>query len=51
MLTAPLPKLLQAASLPDFVLRQFDHHSSQHDHRQLYSILQLGIRDAVLPAG
>ena len=42
---------LQAASLPDFVLRQFDPRSGQHDHRQLYSILQVGIRDAVLPAG
>jgi len=51
MLTSTLPKPLQATALPDFVLRQFDHHSSQHDHRQLYTILQSGIRDAVLPAG
>ncbi|HZT55596.1 MAG TPA: PLP-dependent aminotransferase family protein [Burkholderiaceae bacterium] len=39
------------ASLPDFVLRQFDQASPQPDHRQLYGILQRGIRDAVLPAG
>jgi GntR family transcriptional regulator/MocR family aminotransferase len=45
------PKPPQAAALPDFVLRQFDQRSAQPDHRQLYSILQRGIRDAVLPAG
>jgi GntR family transcriptional regulator/MocR family aminotransferase len=39
-----------AATLPDFVLGQFDHASEQHNHRQLYLILQRGIRDAVLPA-
>ena len=44
------PKPLQAAALPDFVLRQFDRRGAQPDHRQLYSILQRGIRDAVLPA-
>jgi len=41
----------ESASLPDFVLRQFDRRSSEHDHRQLYAILQGGIRAAVLPAG
>ncbi|MGZ8254828.1 MAG: hypothetical protein ACXWVT_08255 [Burkholderiaceae bacterium] len=33
------------------MLRQFDRHSSEHDHRQLYRILQTGIRDTLLPAG
>jgi GntR family transcriptional regulator / MocR family aminotransferase len=46
-----LAKPLRAAALPDFVLRQFDHGSTQHDHRQLYLILQGGIRGAVLAAG
>ncbi|MGS5087673.1 GntR family transcriptional regulator [Hydrogenophaga sp. A37] len=41
----------QASTLPDFVLRQFDQHSPQNDHRQLYSILQGGIRQQVLAAG
>ncbi len=42
---------LHAHALPDFVLRQFDPGSGEYDHRQLYRILQTGIRDAVLPAG
>jgi len=42
---------LRKAALPDFVLRQFDRNSPEHDHRQLYTILQGGIRDAVLAAG
>jgi GntR family transcriptional regulator/MocR family aminotransferase len=42
--------MARAATLPDFVLSQFDHNSHLHDHRQLYLILQRGIRDAVLPA-
>jgi GntR family transcriptional regulator/MocR family aminotransferase len=42
---------LQVSALPDFVLRQFDPHSALPDHRQLYSILQRGIRASVLPAG
>ncbi len=41
----------KATALPDFVLRQFDHQSAEHDHRQLYRILQAGIRDGVLPPG
>ena len=41
----------QAAVLPDFVLRQFDRGHPDFDHRQLYDILQRGIRAAVLPAG
>lgn len=41
----------QAGALPDFVLRQFDPASGDPDHRQLYRILQSGIRTAVLPAG
>jgi GntR family transcriptional regulator / MocR family aminotransferase len=40
-----------AAALPDFVLRQFDPGHGEHDHRQLYRILQSGMRCAVLPAG
>ena len=42
---------LADAALPDFVLRQFDPRRRQPDHRQLYAILQSGIRDAVLPPG
>ncbi len=38
-------------ALPDFVQRQFDPHSIHNDHRQLYGILQRGIRSAVLAAG
>lgn len=33
------------------MLRQFDRGSPEFDHRQLYTILQAGIRDAVLAAG
>jgi len=51
MMTRTLPKPPQAAALPDFVQRQFDPRDPQPDHRQLYSILQRGIRDAILPAG
>jgi GntR family transcriptional regulator/MocR family aminotransferase len=40
------------AALPDFVLRQFDRRrGGEHDHRQLYRILQGGIRQSLLPAG
>jgi GntR family transcriptional regulator/MocR family aminotransferase len=42
---------VRKATLPDFVLRQFDRGSPEYDHRQLYTILQTGIRDAVLAAG
>ncbi|WP_210546647.1 PLP-dependent aminotransferase family protein [Rhodoferax sp. PAMC 29310] len=41
----------QAAAFPDFVLRQFVRQSGERDHRQLYRIIQTGIRDGVLPAG
>ncbi|MEP6877188.1 MAG: GntR family transcriptional regulator, partial [Burkholderiales bacterium] len=41
----------QAMALPDFVLRQFDRRGSEPDHRQLYRILQTGIRESVLTAG
>jgi GntR family transcriptional regulator/MocR family aminotransferase len=52
MPTRPEPAALSAvAALPDFVLRQFDRGSDEHDHRQLYRILQNGIRESVLPAG
>jgi len=43
--------LPRSASLPDFVQRQFDPLSGLPHHRQLYGILQAGIRDALLPAG
>ncbi len=51
-----MPKTVQptsgrSAALPDFVLRQFDRGSTEYNHRQLYLILQTGIRDAVLAAG
>lgn len=39
------------ATLPDFVLRQFDRARDEHDHRQLYRILQTGIRASLLLAG
>lgn len=45
------PETVRRAALPDFVLRQFDRGSPEYDHRQLYTILQSGIRDAVLAAG
>ena len=38
-------------ALPDFVLRQFDRRGSEPDHRKLYRILQIGIRESVLTAG
>ncbi len=37
--------------MPDFVLRQFDRGHPDFDHRQLYGILQRGIRASVLAAG
>jgi GntR family transcriptional regulator/MocR family aminotransferase len=40
-----------ATTLPDFVLRQFSHGADERDHRQLYRILQSGIRTSVLRAG
>jgi len=43
-------RVAKASTLPDFVLRQFDRHSGQPDHRQLYTILQGGIRQQVLAA-
>lgn len=51
IISKPFGQRLQATALPDFVLRQFDRHSSEHDHSQLYRILQTGIRESVLPAG
>lgn len=47
----PIRAASRAQALPDFVLRQYDHASAQHDHRQLYLILQDGIRSSVLAAG
>lgn len=41
----------KGSALPDFVLRQFDRGHPDFDHRQLYRILQQGMREAVLPAG
>ncbi len=42
---------VRTPTLPDFVLRQFDRRAAEPSHRQLYRILQVGIRDAVLAAG
>ena len=42
---------MRSTGLPDFVLRQFDPQSGQQHHRQLYRVLQAGIRNAELPAG
>lgn len=39
------------ASLPDFVLRQFLRPSPEPNHRQLYRILEDGVRSRRLPAG
>ena len=39
------------ASLPDFVLRQFLRPSPEPNHRQLYRILEEGVRSRRLPAG
>jgi GntR family transcriptional regulator/MocR family aminotransferase len=47
----PIHPSIPPHALPDFVLRQFDPHSPHTDHRQLYGILQSGIRAAVLAAG
>jgi len=41
----------QAGGLADFVLRQFDRHNTEPNHRQLYRIVQTAIREAVLPCG
>jgi GntR family transcriptional regulator / MocR family aminotransferase len=51
MPSSRLSPTVRRGALPDFVLRQFDRGSPEYDHRQLYSILQTGIRDAVLAAG
>ncbi|MDH5539301.1 MAG: PLP-dependent aminotransferase family protein [Rhizobacter sp.] len=45
------PEASAVAALPDFVLRQYERSGTEHDHRQLYRILQVGIRESVLPAG
>jgi GntR family transcriptional regulator / MocR family aminotransferase len=42
---------LPDAALPDSLFQQFDPSSDEHDHRQLYRILQTGIRESVLRAG
>ena len=38
-------------ALPDFVARQFSRERDEPDHRQLYRILQAGIRQGALAAG
>ena len=48
---AAADKRLRATALPDFVLHQFDAQGEEHNHRQLYRILQTGIRESVLTAG
>jgi len=40
-----------APDLCDYVLALFDRDADLHDHRQLYAILQSGIREANLAAG
>ena len=41
----------RATALPDFVLQQFDRSALEPNHRQLYRILQAGIRESALAAG
>jgi GntR family transcriptional regulator/MocR family aminotransferase len=41
----------RAPALPDFVLRQFNRGDLEPDHRQLFHILQRGIRQSVLKPG
>lgn len=42
---------LPAIDLCDHLLVHFDQHRAQPNHQQLYSILQIGIRDCVLAPG
>ena len=46
----PISRRAQA-TLPDFVLRHFQRGGAEYNHRQLYRIIQDGIRRAALPAG
>ncbi len=41
----------RSLTLSDYVLMHFDRKCLQHDHRQLYDIVQRGIRDGALAAG
>ena len=41
----------ETSALPDFVMRHFERQSDEYDHRQLYRILQTGIRQSELSAG
>jgi GntR family transcriptional regulator/MocR family aminotransferase len=45
------PHTAPATSLCDHILCHFDHDLPQPNHRQLYGILQTGIRDAALAPG
>ncbi len=45
------PASSHAGVLPDFISRQFDRSSDEFDQKQLYDILQAGIRESILPAG
>jgi len=49
--TASKPGVLRSLTLSDYVLMHFDRKSAQHDHRQLYDIVQRGIREGALVAG
>ncbi len=44
-------RVLPMLDVADFVQRQFDPSNGEYDHRQLYRILQIGIREGLLPAG
>jgi len=47
-----MPQKLQATALPDYVLQEFDRTAgAEPNHRQLYRILQRGIRESALTAG
>ncbi|MBV8500493.1 MAG: PLP-dependent aminotransferase family protein [Paucibacter sp.] len=45
------PNKRPEVALPDYVQAHFDRQSPLADHRQLYTILQRGIRDGALGAG
>ncbi len=51
MSPTPASNRSRGAGLPDLVPRQFDRGNPDFHHRQLYSILQRGVRESVLPAG
>lgn len=46
-----MPSSQRSSTLSDYVLMHFDRFSQQRDHRQLYNIVQRGIRESVLVTG